>query len=83
MANPLISNDFRKTSLAMHAPRSLSAALLALAPLAASAPAHGQSAAPTATLPAISVTGQADPEQSYNPPASTSCLLYTSDAADE
>ncbi|MBB1594452.1 TonB-dependent siderophore receptor [Achromobacter sp. UMC46] len=54
----------------MHAPRSLSAALLALAPLASPAPAHGQSNTPT--LPAVSVVGSDDAQKSYNPPDSTS-----------
>ena len=55
----------------MHVLRPLSAALLILGPLTPVA-VHGQSAAPTATLPAISVVGGDDPAQSYNPPASTS-----------
>lgn len=54
----------------MHVLRPLSAALLVLGPLALLA-AQAQ-AAPTATLPAVSVVGTDDTAQSYNPPASTS-----------
>ncbi|CUJ01780.1 TonB-dependent receptor [Achromobacter xylosoxidans] len=55
----------------MHVLRPLSAALLVLGPLAPLA-AQAQAAAPTATLPAVSVVGTDDTAQSYNPPASTS-----------
>ncbi|MGB3433642.1 TonB-dependent receptor [Achromobacter sp.] len=54
----------------MHAPRSISAALIALAPLASPAPAQAQSSTPT--LPAVSVYGKDEASQSYNPPDSSS-----------